>query len=316
MQEHILNNLQILKSQFSSHDQDWVQYKNESEFSLDVAHTSPIRELYSEGRSLSMYLSGRLDTQYVNSSMLINEYVKQVKDAIPSESDYLKIGVAARADHKANYPNNYTVQYMINLYEEQWKKISTIQHLLDQLTDLPSHQSLVTADPIQVLIQWIHNWEQNIQLHQREDENGLRAQLALGLRNAGFASVSEGFNYQGRSDILITRPPKRGGNEAGNELVVECKIWNGQAAFVMAVTQLCRYLTRHDDQAALIIFVRNEDFARVCDYALAGLTISSAASDVQGSGAYYKLKLTPAQDSEATVQTTVILCNLVIDRYQ
>lgn len=316
MQQNILNHLQVMKSKFSSHDQEWVRYKNESEFSFDVAHTSPIRELYSEGRSLSMYLSGRLETQYVNTSMLLNEYIEQVREAIPNESDYLKIGADARSDYEANYPNNYTVRYMIELYEEQWKKIPMVRHLLDQLAELPSYQSLVTADPIQVITQWIYNWEQNIQLHQREDENGLRAQLALGLRNAGFASVSEGYNYQGRADILIQRPPKRGGNTAGNELVVECKIWSGQAAFVAAVSQICRYLTRHDDQAALIIFVRNEDFARVCDSAYAGLKISSAASDLEGSGAFYKLKLTPAQDSGATVDTTVILCNLVVNRYQ
>jgi hypothetical protein len=316
MQQDIFNNLQVMKSKFSSHDQEWVRYKNESEFYLDVAHTSPIRDLYSEGRSLSMYLSERLDTKYVNTSTLLNEYIDQVRNAIPNESDYLKIGADARADYEANYSNNYTVQYMLDLYEEQWKKIPTIQRLLDQLSDLPSYQSLVVKDPIQVISQWIYNWEQNIQLHQREDENGLRAQLALGLRNAGFASVSEAFNYQGRADILIPRPPKRGGNSAGNELVVECKIWSGQVAFVAAVSQLCKYLTRHDDKAALIIFVRNEDFVRVCDFASAGLRISSAASDLEGSGGIYKVKLKPAQDSGATVDTTVILCNLVVNRYQ
>ncbi|MFU6873421.1 hypothetical protein ACM769_00385 [Pseudomonas aeruginosa] len=316
MQQDILNHLQVMKSKFSSYDQDWVRYKNEPEFHSDVAHGSPIRELYFEGRSLSTYLSGRLETRYVNASMLLNEYIEQVRKAIPNDSDYLKIGADARADYEANYPGNYTVRYMIELYEEQWEKIPMVRHLLDQLADTPSHQALVTADPIQVMTQWIYDWEQNIQLHQREDENGLRAQLALGLRNAGFASVSEGFNYQGRADILIPRPPKRGGNAAGNELVVECKIWSGQMAFVAAVSQLCKYLTRHDDQAALIIFVRNEDFARVCDFAYAGLKISSAASDLEGSGALYKLKLKPAQDSTSTVDTTVILCNLVVNRYQ
>ncbi|UVM55428.1 hypothetical protein LOY37_24355 [Pseudomonas sp. B21-012] len=316
MQQDILNHLQVMKSKFSSYDQEWVRYKNEPEFYSDVAHGSPIRELYSEGRSLSTYLSGRLETQYVNASMLLNEYIEQVRKAIPNDSDYLKIGADARADYEANYPGNYTVRYMIELYEEQWEKIPMVRHLLDQLADTSSHQALVTADPIQVMTQWIYDWEQNIQLHQREDENGLRAQLALGLRNAGFASVSEGFNYQGRADILIPRPPKRGGNAAGNELVVECKIWSGQMAFVAAVSQLCKYLTRHDDQAALIIFVRNEDFARVCDFAYAGLKISSAASDLEGSGALYKLKLKPAQDSRSTVDTTVILCNLVVNRYQ
>lgn len=316
MEQDILNHLQVMKSKFSSHDQEWVRYKNEPEFHLNVAHASPIRALYSEGRSLSMYLSGRLETQYVDTSMLLSEYIEQVMEAIPNESDYLKIGTDARADYEANYSSNYTVRYMIELYEEQWEKISMVRHLLGQLADLASHQSLVAADPIQVMTQWIYDWEQNIQLHQREDENGLRAQLALGLRKSGFASVSEGFNYQGRADILIPRPPKRGGNAAGNELVVECKIWSGQMAFFAAISQLCRYLTRHDDKAALIIFVRNEDFAGVCDYAFAGLKMSSAASDLKGTGAFYKLKLKPAQDSGATVDTAVILCNLVVTRYQ
>lgn len=316
MQKDILNNLQVMQSQFSGHDQEWVRHKNETEFSFDVAHTSPIREMYSEGRSLSRYLSGSLDTQYVNKSMLLNEYIARVKESIPNESDYLKILTVARADYETNYPNNHTVRYMIELYEEQWEKIPMIRHLLKQLAEEPAHQSLVTADPIQVITQWVYSWEQNVQLHERGDENGLRAQLVQGLRNAGFASVSEGFNYQGRADILIPRPPKLGGNAAGNIFVAECKIWDGQAAFLSAILQLCRYLTRHDDQAALIIFVRNEDFARVCDFAHAGLKLSPAVSEFHGSGSIYTLKLKLAQDNGATVPATLILCNLAVNRFK
>lgn len=316
MEREVLNNLKVLQKQFASYDRQWVDYKNNREFAWDVSHNSPIRRIYEEGRSLSVYLSSSLEVKYVNDSMLLTEYVKSVRAAIPPSVDYISVGQLAQEDYKENYSNNYTIKYMLDLYWEQWARIPTIQQLLTTLEHVSSYRSLVLIKPLDTIQYWFSQWEQNVQLHQHADENGLRAQLVLGLQQAGFGGVSEGHSYQGRTDILIPRLPQAGGAAAGSQFVAECKVWNGSVALSDAVSQLCRYVTPHDDQAALLVFVRSGNFSDVCAKAMNAIGAHPAyGSSLGGGGARIDFSLRPAQKPSVTIPAAVLFCNLIAGKY-
>lgn len=93
-------------------------------------------------------------------------------------------------------------------------------------------------------------------VYQDKDEPALRDFLIMTL-SPHFQSVSgETFNKGGKTDILIK-------HEGGNVFVAECKNWRGAKEFSRAIDQLLSYLTWRDSKVALIVFVRNRNFAPV-----------------------------------------------------
>lgn len=314
--EEILRNLQILCNQFISHDNNWVNLKNQSEFAFDVDHNSPIRKLYEEGRSCTSYLKGSLDTSYVNKSMLIDEYVANVKAAIPLEHDYKAIGQAAQQDYEANYRTNYTVQYMIRQYWDQWETVKRVEQFLSALITTSAYQPLVRSSPIQAIHEYVKNWEQNAQLHKGLDENALRSQLVVALRSAGFDASAETHAYQGHADILVNKPSIRGMINKGCLLVAECKIWRGSAALADALSQLCQYVTPYDSHAALIVFVNEGSFVDICSKAVQCLVEHpSCRMHSVVSADYIEYFLIPAQNQASEIPATLLLCNLTTPRY-
>ncbi len=313
--EEILQNLHTLCNQFISHDDNWVCLKNQGEFAFDVDHNSPIRKLYEEGRSCASYLKGRLDTSYVNKSMLIDEYVTSVKAAIPPEQYYKAIGQAAQQDFEANYRTNYTVQYMLRQYWDQWETVKRVEQFLSALIATAAYQPLVRSSPMQAIQQYVRNWEQNAQLHKGLDENALRSQLVLALQNAGFDASAETHAYQGHADILVNKPSVRGVINNGFLLVAECKIWRGSAALSDALSQLCQYVTPHDNHAALIVFVNDGSFIDICRKAKQRLSEHSSCSAYLTGSDCIEYSLRPAQNPASEITATLLLCNLTTPRY-
>ncbi|HBP5136748.1 hypothetical protein I5F46_00765 [Pseudomonas aeruginosa] len=313
--EEILRNLQTLRNQFTSHDDNWVNLKNQSEFAFDVDHNSPIRKLYEEGRSCTSYLKGRLDTSYVNKSMLIDEYVDNVKAAIPSEQYYKDIGQAAQQDFEENYRTNYTVQYMLKQYWDQWETVKRVEQFLSALIATAAYQPLVRSSPIQAIQQYIKNWEQNAQLHKGLDENALRSQLVVALQSAGFQAGAETHSFQGHADIVVSKPSVRGIADSGHQLVAECKIWKGPAALSDALSQLCLYVTPNDSHAALIVFVNDGSFIDICRKAAQQLSEHPSCSAYSTGSDCIEYSLRPAQNPASEIPATLLLCNLTTPRY-
>ena len=90
-----------------------------------------------------------------------------------------------------------------------------------------------------------------------KSEENLRDHLLwyLGSHYEGSAT-GETFNKTGKTDILIRY-------ENQNVFIAECKFWQGQQHYLAAITQLLGYLTWRDSKAAVVVFVKNEDFSSV-----------------------------------------------------
>ena len=312
----ILTQLQILKAQFESYWSNWSKLGQEREFT-SLPHSSSIRDMFAEGKSITDYLAGSLETNDVGKYTLLNDYVDRVQDSITPYKEYERIGKAAHQEYQEKFHDNYTVGIMLRIYTAQAQHIGQVERLLDQLRATTTYRMLVdlppNASPMQVIAAWAKMWEGDAQLHRDLDEVGLRAQLTAALRHAGFNAISEGHAYQGHADIVVLPELQ---SMSGNELVVECKIWHGESAFEDAATQLCRYVTPNDRHAALIVFVRNISFQDIIEKAKKTLEehicfdrwINKGYSEGQ-------FALCPAQNPHVTIPATLLLCNLAITRY-
>lgn len=90
------------------------------------------------------------------------------------------------------------------------------------------------------------------------DEEALRTHFLVQL-NAQYEGQATGetFNYQGKTDILISY-------EGKNVFVAECKFWKGEQQFLETIDQLIeRYLSWRDTKTAILVFNRNQNFTDV-----------------------------------------------------
>lgn len=306
----ILEAMEVLRTRFKSHYDQWVYLKNNSEFHSDVTHNSPIRKLYAEGIDCARNLRNGLDTSYINNkSMLLDEYVERLQGEIPKKDLYDSIYAEAKTDFESNYKNNYTVQYMLQQYVEQWSEVQRVKQFCGQLKSSDEYRLLRNTTPMDVIQRHALEWELDVQLHDKLGETGLRSQLVLELKRSGFLATSETHARKGHADIIVSRPNSHGA-EAGNILVVECKIWDGPAALYAALSQLCKYTTPHDDHAALVVFVKTGDFSDVCIKAAKELHKHEASSEIVIQANLIKFTLTLPQDKQRNIPASLFLCNL------
>lgn len=90
------------------------------------------------------------------------------------------------------------------------------------------------------------------------DEEALRTHFLVQL-NAQYEGQATGetFNYQGKTDILIS-------SEGRNVFIAECKFWKGEQAFLETIDQLVdRYVSWRDTKTAILVFNRNQNFSDV-----------------------------------------------------
>lgn len=88
-------------------------------------------------------------------------------------------------------------------------------------------------------------------------EEDLRDYLLLLLQPRFEGSATgETFNKSGKTDILL-----RYQNQ--NVFIAECKFWSGIKSLFKAISQLLGYLTWRDSKAALVLFVKNQQFSQV-----------------------------------------------------
>lgn len=69
-------------------------------------------------------------------------------------------------------------------------------------------------------------------------------------------ATGETFNYQGKTDIIITV-------EGKNIFIAECVIWDGAKSLLDKINQLFGYTSWRDTKTAILIFNRNKDFSSV-----------------------------------------------------
>ncbi|MDY7806703.1 hypothetical protein U0E23_30155 [Burkholderia stagnalis] len=306
--EEILQDLEIYRTAFSNHYEDWVTLKQKSEFVYGINHQSPIREMFAEGSGTALYLKNHLDTSKINKFLTISNYIRAVKRAIPPMAHYVDKGQQAQRDFEDTYPENHTVQSMLRQYWDQRNDIEEVERLMTALSDirppLPS--------PLMVIRQYAMNWERDAQLHQGIGEEGLRSQLVLALREARYIVNPEAHSYQGHADIVVNRSM---GDTRSLALVAECKKWDGPAKLSDGISQLCRYTTRHVDMAAAIVFVTKGDFSEICKKAEEVLRNHEACETLQNGLEFIEFSLILAQSSRERVPAAILLCNLTTPRY-
>jgi len=227
----------------------------------------------------------------------------------------MHIGLAAQQDFEKNYKTNYTVQYMLRQYWDQWETVKLAKQFLSVLKTTTAYQPLDRPSPIQVIRKYIKNWEKDVQLHKGLNENALRAQLVVALQSAGFIADAETHSFQGHTDIVVSKPLVGGIVDKGHQLVAECKIWKGSAGLYAALSQLCRYVTPNDSHAALIVFVRDGSFNEICKKAVQHLSRHQSFSSPSAGTDCIEYYLRPAQNPESKVSATLLLCNLTTPRY-
>lgn len=125
----------------------------------------------------------------------------------------------------------------------------------------PAMAQLMYDDIIKLLMMVGRSMEQTPSTFEGKDEEAIRDQLLLFLatRYESVTATGESFNKGGKTDILLKYAP-----ENINIFVAECKFWGGQKQLLAAIDQLFdRYLSARDTKVALLLFVRNKNFARV-----------------------------------------------------
>ena len=116
------------------------------------------------------------------------------------------------------------------------------------------------------------------------------------------STTAETFNKGGKTDILVPFG-------VNNVFVAECKIWKGSKQYLEAINQLLSYLTCRDSLAAVVIFIKNKDFSRVCQAVTDetpkhGCFIKCCERTEDSWQAYH---FHPPGDSGAVVQLAVLL---------
>lgn len=71
-------------------------------------------------------------------------------------------------------------------------------------------------------------------------------------------ATGETFNSNGKTDILIR-------NDNQNVFIAECKFWKGKKGYLATIDQLLGYVTYRDTKTAIVVFVKNKDFTKVCE---------------------------------------------------
>ena len=92
-------------------------------------------------------------------------------------------------------------------------------------------------------------------------EEALRNHAVATLKAFGYTASAESLNRNGKTDIHI---------QDDNGLaffIAECKIWKGEKLFLDAIDQLYGYLTWHNKNAALIVFVEQGNFTKTIETA-------------------------------------------------
>lgn len=89
-------------------------------------------------------------------------------------------------------------------------------------------------------------------------EEEIRTQFLMHLNGVYEGNATgETFSHNGKTDIFLKAKDRA-------VFIAECKFWSGAAGFSSIIDQLLGYLTWRETKTAILLFVRNQDVARVC----------------------------------------------------
>ncbi|MDR0567326.1 MAG: hypothetical protein LBG47_09905 [Prevotellaceae bacterium] len=185
-------------------------------------------------------------------SSIVDSYFQQQKQKYLAENDFFAaINVKVNEDTKSVF----TVPAV--------KKKTIPQPTIPENKEFhsePTMSATMYDDILKVIYDVGKSMEKKPSLYQNKNEEGLRDQLLLFLETRYDATTATGetFNRNGKTDIIL-----KYAKDNSNLFIAECKFWRGASEFHKAISQLFGYLTWRDSKAALILFVRNNDFTNV-----------------------------------------------------
>lgn len=175
-------------------------------------------------------------------------YRREKAEQAGSVASALKFGVRQRSDKASTF-------------------VATVSQRKKITPQLPSAKPGAPPEPalseemyraiLDTLKQMSHVMERSPHAYATMDEETLRFQFLVPL-NANFEGEAraEVFNYNGKTDILITVRGK-------NIFIGECKFWKGAKSLSETVDQILRYLSWRDTKCAILLFNRNRQFSQV-----------------------------------------------------
>lgn len=258
----------------SNNREQWPHLKNKEDFQLVYQLSwddrGPLEQIYSDGRDLAVFMSSRLiEFNYAELFPTLKSFVDSFHGGWVYQINSLK-DISQAAKYKSKQIKNcpWAVNQMIALFDRQIDLLIAIEQCLDYLkqTDLykwESNHSQVTYQTPEYnkILECIHSvgkmFERLPSTYENKNEESLRDHILVSLEAVVLGSATgESFNKRGKTDILVRR-------NGSNEFVGECKFWGGKEILLETISQLLGYLSWRDTKAAVILFVRNQDFTSV-----------------------------------------------------
>jgi len=206
--------------------------------------------------------TARADIAYFNSGLL-NEAqlaIRSRKQRIERHREHV-----ARTGMRVGPPRDMSKAYIADVIVRR-----PAPALRASNTERPLPLEPVLADEVyehilSVIHQHAVSMEQNPQTYAGMGEEGRRHVIldALNTHYSG-AGTAEGFNFGGKTDILIR-------HEGRNLFIAECKFWSGQKGFTETLDQLFGYQAWRDTKLAVLMFVRERGLTSIIERARTAL---------------------------------------------
>lgn len=272
--ENTLNRLVEYSKVFRDFDSDWSHLKNNEDFrlvyDLDWNKRPPLEKIYSEGRGLARGFAEVL-IQFNDARQFpqLRQFVSYFDNTWLFDVESFKNDLRVATDISSQLKHTpWAMGQMLRLFEQQINYIPSIKHAIDTLkeTEIYKQESGIRSNATSTdmyghILRVVDSVGKMIERHPStflgKSEEDLRDLILVSLESNPLGTATgETYNKSGKTDILIR-------HDNSNIFIGECKVWHGQSEYLKAIDQLLGYLTWRDKNAALILFVRNQDISNV-----------------------------------------------------
>lgn len=197
-------------------------------------------------------------------------YFHTWRKAFKSFAEKLAVVLAMRGINLLEIQKQCGISIIENLnIDDLWMDFGTRKMAEECLSKFNSHENSTSEPPsnYEIYLQILktlrkigRSFETKPNNYIGKDEEGIRDAF-LPILETCFESCTatgETFNRNGKTDLLIRHA------DGTNIFIGECKFWNGPKHLSVSINQLFdRYLTWRDTNAALIIFVRQDNITNI-----------------------------------------------------
>lgn len=200
-------------------------------------------------RVLSSKLIGEVENYNYGLEWKIKHLLENRKQKINNIIQVLGVPIRKRENLSSSYslPTPYS-RNNISLKPQVTKQGGNIEYTLDEAMYL---------EILRVIHDYGRIFEQYPSTYGGKKEEELRDHFLLVLQpRYNWMAAGEAFNKVGKTDILIRY-------EQTTIFIAECKFWRGKKGYIDTINQLLSYLSWRNSKAAVVLFVRNNDFSSV-----------------------------------------------------